>query len=216
MGPEDDNLTLAVLGAAGRTGERVVAQALERGYAVRGLARRVDRLGEPADRLTMIEGDARDPDALDRTLAGADAVISVLAPSNNQPEYAVAQATRLLISRMAEHGIDRLLVTAGAGVRHPQDRPGLVDRFIRGLLLLMARAVYTDMKEAVDVVRSSGLAWTVVRVPRLLDGPATGELRVGYLGEGVGVSLSRGDLASFLVEIVDPPKYLGEMPVVSS
>lgn len=216
MSSAEDGLILTVLGATGRTGSRVVQRALARGYAVRGLTRRVND-GEPsADRLTWIEGDARNVDALDQALAGADAVVSVLAPSNNQPEHAVAQATRLLIARMGEYGIARLVVTAGAGVRHPKDQPGWVDRIIRRLLLLMARNVYEDMKQTVEAVRSSDLDWTVVRVPRLMDSPASGELRVGYLGDEVGTSLSRVDLASFLVEIVDPPRYLREMPVVSS
>ena len=44
-----------------------------------------------------------------------------------------------------------------------------------------ARNVYEDMLKTVDQVRGSRLEWTVVRVPRLTDGPKTGQVRVGMV-----------------------------------
>ena len=64
---------------------------------------------------------------------------------------------------------------------------------MKGLLTLLAGAVLRDSAANVDVIRSSNLDWSIVRFPRLTDGPHTGEYRVGYLGKGSGTQLSRAD-----------------------
>ncbi|HEY0776785.1 MAG TPA: NAD(P)-binding oxidoreductase, partial [Gemmatirosa sp.] len=70
---------LAVLGATGRTGRRVVEYALAAGLGVRALARApgsLADLGHP--RLTIVAGDAADPQAVADLVVGVDAVISAL------------------------------------------------------------------------------------------------------------------------------------------
>ena len=62
---------------------------------------------------------------------------------------------------------------------------------------------YEDMKRTVDVVRGSNVDWIIVRVPMLTDRPATGHVRVGYVGQGTGPRLSRADMAAFILEQVN-------------
>ena len=101
---------------------------------------------------------------------------------------------------MQQHGVRRLISTTGVGVRDPQDQPKPVDHLMKGLLTLMAGAVLRDSAANVDVIRSSNLDWTIVRFPRLTDGPHTGKYRVGYLGKGSGTQLSRADGADFVLK----------------
>ena len=64
----------------------------------------------------------------------------------------------------------------------------------------MARAafgkVYTDLALMEDILRDSGLDWTVVRPPRLADRPGTGRYRTAY-GQNVrgGWIVPRADVA---------------------
>jgi hypothetical protein len=67
----------------------------------------------------------------------------------------------------------------------------------------------------IEVVRQSGLTWTIVRGPRLLDKPGTGQVRFGYLGD-VGVQLTRGDFAMFMLEQLESEVWVGKAPVVSN
>ena len=66
-------------------------------------------------------------------------------------------------------------------------------------------------------VRSSTLDWTLLRLPLLNSKPPTGRVRAGYLGRGeVGTSLTRADLATFLLAQLADPTYLRRAPAISN
>ena len=67
-----------------------------------------------------------------------------------------------------------------------------------------------------DAIRGSDLDWTLVRAPMLTDDPPAGELKVGYLGQGVGSRLTRGDLAAFVLRQAGDDTYVRQAPVISS
>lgn len=64
--------------ATGRTGEPLVAQALDRGHEVTGFARDPADITHEDDRLTVVTGDAYGGTNVGEAVAGADAVVSVL------------------------------------------------------------------------------------------------------------------------------------------
>jgi hypothetical protein len=68
----------------------------------------------------------------------------------------------------------------------------------------------------VDVVRSSGLEWVVVRGPRLTDGPPTGDVYVGPVGPDSGVKVARADVAAVMLDQLGPEARLGTLPVVTA
>ncbi len=74
-------MKFAVLGATGRTGLPLVRTLLDRGHDVAVLVRDPAKLGQIADRVTVVTGESRDKAALDQLLIGADAVISTLGPT---------------------------------------------------------------------------------------------------------------------------------------
>ena len=208
--------TVAIFGASGRTGRQLVRQAIDRGHRVKAFARTPARIDVEHDRLEIVQGDVQDPAAVERAVAGADAVISALGPTENTPDRQVTKGTRHIVEAMHRHGVHRLVITGGAGVGDPNDRPTVVNRLIGVLLRLVARNVYEDMRGAVEVVRSSNLDWTVVRLPRLTDDPATGTVRSGYLGGDVGMRIGRADAASFILDQLDADRDLRAAPVISA
>ena len=206
---------LAIFGGTGRTGQHLVQQALDQGHQVTALARTPSRLPQTSDHLTVVQGDVTDPSAVQRAVAGADAVISVLGPTKNEPTFEISRGTQNILSAMQQSGVKRLIIAAGAGVRDPQDKPGLFDKAIGLLLKLVSRYVYEDMLRTVELVRSSDRDWTVVRVPMLTDSEKTGQVKVGYLG-GVGTRIDRADMADFILQQVHSDRYLCASPVISS
>ena len=208
--------TVAIFGASGRTGRQLVRQALDRGHRVKAFARTPAKVAVEHDRLEIVQGDVQESAAVERAVAGVDAVISALGPTANTPDRQVAQGTRHIVAAMHRHGVRRIVITGGAGVGDPHDRPTVVNRLIGVLLRLVARHVYEDMRDAVEVVRSSNLEWTAVRLPRLTDDPATGTVRSGYLGGDVGMRIGRPDAASFILDQLDADRYLRAAPVISA
>ena len=77
---------LGVFGASGRIGRHVVEQAVAKGHDVTALVREAGRLGELASRVRVVEGSIEDPQAVDRAVAGADAVISAVGADANTPD----------------------------------------------------------------------------------------------------------------------------------
>jgi putative NADH-flavin reductase len=61
-----------------------------------------------------------------------------------------------------------------------------------------------DRDEQDRIVRASGLDWTIVKPPRLTDGPATGGVRAGVdVRVGLLSRTSRADLAAFMLDEIE-------------
>lgn len=209
-------MKLAIFGATGGTGQHLVKQALERGHDVVAFARSPEKLQASGENLTVVQGDIQDADRVEETVAGADAVISVLGPTENKPTFTVTAGTQHILDAMQKHGVDRLVVSAGAGVGDPEDEPKLFNHAINLLLRLVSRWVYEDMKRVVDTVRRSDVSWTVVRVPMLTDAAPTGEVKASYVGKGMGPRISRADMASFMLDQAAIDEYVHKAPAISS
>jgi putative NADH-flavin reductase len=208
-------LKIVVFGATGRTGRLLVDQALAAGYEVTAFVRDPARLGEQQEFLIPFRGDIFDPGRVDRAVTGQDAVLSVLGPANNIRDV-MATAAHNITTAMRKRGVYRLIWLTGAGVPDPNDHPNLVDRAFTGMLNLLQTDLLEDSKQAVDIIRTCGLDWTVVRVPRLSDGEPVGTLRVGYAGQGTGLSIKRADAARFMLEALADVSYVRQAPVVSN
>jgi putative NADH-flavin reductase len=214
--PSQRPLHVTILGGTGKTGRHVVDQALQAGHHVTVLARTPSKLDVAHERLRVVAGDVQDPVAVSEAIAGSSAVVSVLGPTQNTPDYQVSRGTAHVIEAMRTHGVRRLVVSAGAGVGGDGDQPKLVDHLISFVLKLAARHVLADMTRTVDAVRASGLDWTVVRVPMLTDGPPTGTIRVGLVGVNTGPRIARADMARFMLEQVHDASNVGASPVISN
>jgi putative NADH-flavin reductase len=209
-------MNLAIFGASGRTGQYLVRQALEAGHAVIALVRTPAKLAIDNDRLRILQGDVTQAFQVDEAVVGAEAVISVLGPTSNKPDFMVSQGMEHIIAAMDKHGIRRLVVSAGAGVADPNDDPKLPNKVIGWLVRMFSRYVYEDMVRTVEVVRASELDWTIVRVPMLTNDPPKGDVKVAYVGKGMGSRLTRADLAAFMLRQVEDKTYLGKAPAISN
>jgi putative NADH-flavin reductase len=209
-------MALAVFGGTGRTGQKLVEQALAAEHSVAVLARTPSKLAVTDERLRVVQGDALDPASVTEVITGADAVISLLGPEKDAPPQSVSRSTANLLRAAQACGTRRVIVAAGAGVGDPEDKPGLFDKAISLALRTAARGAYEDMRATAELVRASELDWTLVRIPMLTDGPGTGQPKVGYLGKGAGSRLSRSDLAAFVLAQLDDRAFLRKAPVIST
>ncbi|WP_104992500.1 NAD(P)-dependent oxidoreductase [Deinococcus sp. NW-56] len=205
--------TLALLGGTGRTGRLLIDQALTQGHALRVLARDPERLHRRAEALLPVPGDARNADDVFRLLEGADAVLSALGPVRGDGAGVMAQAAGHLVAVMPGLGLSRLITLTGAGVRQPGDRPKLSDRLIRRALATLQPGVLRDAEAHVATITASPLDWTVVRAPRLGDGPIR-PLKVGLVGD-IGPFVSRASVADFMLRELREGRWVRQAPAVS-
>jgi putative NADH-flavin reductase len=201
----EEHMKLTIFGGSGRTGQLLVRKALDAGHEVTVLARTPGKIAFSHPQLRVLPGDINDAAAVAGAVVGADVVINLVSG---------AAAARNVVAAMQASGPRRLLSTIGAGVGDPADKPGAADKIISGLIKTLARKTWDDALAQAEAVRGSGLDWTLVRVGRLTDGPAAGA-RAGYLGRA-GNSLTRADLADWLLAQLTDDAYVGKAPVVSN
>ena len=208
-------MKIVVFGASGGTGIEIVKQALAAGHLVTAFVRNPAKIEVAHPNLILFQGDVLDADAVEKAVAGQEAVISALGPTRPPVAGMMATAAKNILAAMKKHDIHRLVSTTGAGVRDAQDKPKLMDHLMKALLSLLAAEVLRDSAANVDILRASTTDWTIVRFPRLTDGPRSGKYRVGYVGKDSGSQLSRADGADFVLKELVERKYICKMPVVS-
>jgi putative NADH-flavin reductase len=209
-------MNLTVFGASGRTGRLLLDLALPH-HTVTALVRDPAKLDLQHPNLRVVQGDLGDPARVAEAIAGADAVVSVAGKTKTSRHDLLAVSARHIVSGMREHGVTRLVTLLGAGVSDPGDLPpSLGRRFMLGLMGLAAKGMVEDASQHAETLRESGLDWTIVRPPRLTDGAASGELRHGYLSLGPMNSISRADLAAFILDLATSDRYVRQAPMVAA
>jgi hypothetical protein len=132
------------------------------------------------------------------------------------PSTLQADGIRNIVRAMQRHGARRIVTLSGGGLRDDaNDRPKPADHTIRFLLKAISGRVLADAEEHLAVLRGSGLDWTVVRGPRLLETSGRGTYRVGSVGVGTSTKISRDDLADFILTQVEDATFVHAMPFVS-
>jgi putative NADH-flavin reductase len=208
-------MIIAVFGASGRTGIPLLRHALEAGHEVRAATRTAGKIDIEHKNLTVIECDLTTREDVTKVIDGSDAVVSVIGHTKSSPDDLQTRAARFIIDGMNEANVKRLIVLTGAGVRFPEDSPGLFDHLIGFALKLLSRRILEDSKGYVEAVTSSNLDWTVVRAPVLTEQPSPGSYRVGYVGKGTGSRASRENVALFILDELAKNEHVKDAPMIS-
>jgi putative NADH-flavin reductase len=221
--PEEEQMKLTIVAATGGIGRQVRDQALAAGHDVTAVARNPRSLQGRQVRLVAADLASAGPEALEPAVAGADAVLSGLGPRSKADAGIASRGTRAIVQAMQATGVRRIVVVSAAPVstvpsagrpNPPKHDPG-EGFFMRNLFSHVAKAAfrahYADLALMEDVLRDSGLDWTVVRPPRLTDKPLTGAYRLAY-GQNVrgGFLVSRADVAHLMLRVLDQPETIGQ------
>lgn len=208
-------MKIVVFGASRGVGYQVLKQALEAGHTVTAFVRSPENFDVKHANLTVFKGDSMDAAAVERAVAGQDAVVSALGPTRPPVPGMMETSAKNIVAAMKKHGVRRLVSTTGAGIRQPEDKPKLADHFIGFLLNLLAKDVVLDSAANVGMIQASDLDWTIVRFPRLNDSEHTRKYRVGYVSKESGTQLSRADGADFVLKELVERKWVKKLPLVS-
>jgi uncharacterized protein YbjT (DUF2867 family) len=208
-------MRVLLLGATGGTGREIVREAGAQGHSVVALVRsRTNATGLAGAEL--VEGDARDEQALSRALEGCSGVISSLGtPMSPFREVTLLSvATRALVTAMESRNVRRLVCITGLGAGDSRGHGGfLFDNLFFPLLL---RKVYEDKNRQEDIVRASKLDWVLVRPVVLNDKPARGTVRAQTDLSGIhGGAVSRSDVAKFAVQQLTDDTWLRRAPLIT-
>ncbi|MEV6631158.1 NAD(P)H-binding protein [Actinoplanes sp. NPDC051470] len=196
-------MRITVIGATGGTGLHVVRQALDTGHEVTAVVRNPARL--PAGPHVVI-ADVTRPDELRPAVKDSDVVITALGPRRGSPEPIVTPA----LSALLDTSPPRVILVSNSGM-HGAGDPWPLRYLIKPILQRVLRRTYADAMRAEQTLQDSGTPWTIVRPPRLTDGPLTGTYRSATSGNPRwAASISRADLAHCLLRAATDPATAGQ------
>jgi putative NADH-flavin reductase len=210
-------MKLTIFGASGATGTSLVQQALAAGHEVTAVVRDPARLTIPArQRLHVITADVLDPAAISPAVDGADAVISAVGPGTGASTLR-QDSTRSIIQAMQKTGTRRLLTVSGSVVTDEGE-----SAFMRYLLKPLVRRTFlrhacADMRHAEHEIHDSNLDWTILRPPSLTNKAARGTYRTAIdRNLPRGFSISRADLAAYMLTLLNDPATNGRHIAIAS
>ena len=200
-------MNVLVVGATGGSGRSAVEALVADGHAVTAFARRASAAFGGRDGVRAVDGDATVAADLDPAVAGQDAVVVALGiaesalrvrlrGSSGTPLDVRSRGTAEVIGAMQRHGVRRLVVQSSYGVGETRDRLPFSSRVVFALVL---RPQIADHERQEHIVRTSGLAWTIVQPVNLTDGdePAT----CSRTGDVDGMKVSRRAVGSLLADL---------------
>jgi putative NADH-flavin reductase len=207
-------MKLLILGATGPTGRHVVDLALRSGDSVTTFVRNPAALGDLADKVTVVTGDATSQRDIAAAAVGHDAIISALGRGNSvRADSLFTRASAAVIGAAKEAGVSRLVWLSSFGVGHTFDWSSTTQKAIYRTLL---RSIYADKEIADERIRTSGLDWTVVYPTRLTHGPAKGTYSAGdQLPMKGNPIISRADVAAFMHQAAHGSEWIHRSPVIT-
>jgi putative NADH-flavin reductase len=194
-------MKIALIGASGNAGARLLAELSRRGHSVTAIARHPEKIAALPG-VTAKAGDVKDEAALARLLAGHDAVISSVRFVDADPDK--------LIATVREAGVRRYLVVGGAGSLEVAPGVRLIDtpQFPAAYKAeASAGGVFLDKLRAVQDLDWTFLSPSAMFVP----GERTGKFRIGkdqLLANDKGSSISFEDYAIAAVDELETPKHI--------
>jgi uncharacterized protein YbjT (DUF2867 family) len=201
---------VVVLGAAGGVGSAAVRAAAPLGWDVVAAAR--SRPSVPAG-VEAVAVDVRDAGAVHEVLRGADAVLWCVGVTKRSGPDVGRTGLAHAVAGMVEHGVGRLVSVSGAGVTLPGDAKGPGARLVSGLTRRLARDLVQDKEGEHAVLEASGLSWTEVRPPRLVDRAATGRWALVERAPGLTAKpVAKADVALAMLELAGSQDWVRRSP----
>lgn len=205
-----------VFGATGSIGRLAVEKLLAEGHEVTAFARSPQKLDLDHPKLTLHAGDALDAEAVAEAIAGHDAVIVTLGAGMSRKSRVRSQGTMNIIHGMQQHGVSRLVAQSTLGAHESWSNLNFFwKRIMFGALL---RPVFKDHELQEQLVRASGLNWTLVRPSAFDDGPAQGRFKEGFgpAERNLNLKIARADIAAFLARQLNDLRYAHQAVAISN
>jgi uncharacterized protein len=204
-------MKVALYGATGKSGSRILKELVARGHHVTAIARDPKKLPDGGKGVTVKQDDLSDPAHIAATVDGVDAVISAYGPPQDRPDDIVG-VTQRQVDALSKKPNTRLIVVGGAGGLNVAPGVTLIDSgYLPAPYLPIAKAHVS----ALNVLKASKVDWTYLAPAAFFEpGQRTGKFRLGkdeLIADSSQESrISMEDYAIALVDELEKPQHRGE------
>jgi len=207
-------MKIAVFGAGGRIGSRIVDEALNRGHDVTAVVRHPENYTKIHEHLKVAKADLFKTQDVETGAFNQDAVVSAYSPAAGVPPSTITEVTVPLINGLKQAHVKRLIIVGGAGSLEVAPGKQLVDtpdfpEAYKPASLAHSEALKIYQKE-------KDLDWTFVSPSAvIMPGERTGKFRTAanqLLTAANGKSyISMEDFAAGIIDEIENPMHIREI-----
>jgi len=204
-------MKILLIGATGGTGQEILPRLLAAGHTVTALVRRPEAITTKHEHLVVMPGGVRDPDLVDSAVQGQDAVICAFGPRALGKNDIQEVLMRNLVAAMTKRGVKRLVNLSAWGAQDTQKSISLMQVILQKVIL---RNIFADKMRGEKLLFASALDYVNVCPGRLLNEPARGGVKASADGAGIKHSMTRADLAQWMVEQLTSDIWVRKSPII--
>lgn len=212
-----------ILGATGRTGRILLTEALSRGHRVTVLVSHKGALKIDPDLIEVYEGTPLNKFTLADAMRSCDAVLSALNISRisdfpwsklRTSKDFLSASMKHVIWAARDHHINRIIITTAWGVAETKkDIPFWFRWLIDNSNI---RYPYRGHEQQEQLLKASGLNWTIVRPAALTDSEEDKGITVTLQNTPKpSLMISRRNVALFMLDVLEKNLYNRQCPVIS-
>ena len=216
-------MKILILGSTGRTGKLILEETLKQGYEVNCLVREPKKIKENHNNLKLFKGSPEQISDLDNVVKGCDGIISTLNISRKSdfpwsklrtPPKFLSDVMKNIVSLTEENGIKRIVVCSAWGVAETEKEIPIWFRwFIKNSNIGVA---YKDHQRQENELKKSKLNWTIVRPTGLTNFKKEKRIIESYNNKPKPkLTISRKNVAKFMVNALRRDELIGQTPVIS-
>jgi uncharacterized protein len=209
-------MNIIIFGATGMVGKQLVKQALFNGHYVKAFGRNVfTELNMEEKNLELIRGALFDEGEVSNAIKGCDAVLSALGGGFDGTDKTRTLGIKNIITQMKKNNLKRIVAIGGLGVLNFDEETLLLEKEDYPKEYL---PVGLEHKKAYDYLNESGLDWTFVCPPNIINQEATGAFstNANYPPAQNNYKINAGDLAMFMLNELGKNEYVKQRVGISN
>ena len=205
---------IAIIGGTGKVGRHIASIAIKKGYQVRMLVRNPERFKYRDDSLEIVEGQIQDIYTIRKLLNDCKIVINTFGqPLKEVPMY--SNVTKNILEIMKDLKISRYIGVSGGSLTINSDKKNILNRFGSKMFEIFFTKMMADKKSEWEIlINNKQIEWTLIRLPFVIDSLKTDVIKEN-LTDMPGTKISNQDIASFIIDNIDNPKYVHKAPFIS-
>ena len=209
-------MKIIIFGATGMVGKQLVQQALFKNYHVKAFGRNVyttDYL--QTENLELVQGALFDENEVFNAIKGCDAVLSAIGGSPDGSDKTRTLGMKNIIKQMEKAGVKRIVALGGLGVLNAVDSGLLIDKEDYPAKY---KTVGLEHKKAYEMLHETGLDWTFVGSPDIINAGPTGSYvtNADYPPVENKYKINAGDLAMFMLNELEKNEYIRQRVGISN
>ena len=203
-------MNIGVIGATGRIGQRIVAEAVQRGHNVTAFTSSAAKIPADQGKVAWKTADVLDANSVAAAMEGQDVLISSFMPPMGDDPQPIVTSAKVLLKAGENHPAVRVLMVGGAGSLEVAPGKTVIDS---GVIPKEWIAIPIAHQEALGVLKkNSTVNWTYFSpAGEIKAGERTGKFRLGgdqlIVDEHGKSEISMEDYAVAMLDEAEKPRH---------